>query len=215
MGADISLYSLRHDAHFERFAAWHLRSAEHLDVVWATGLGDDEYRSWAYAVFCRNGEMPADAFGDLLHARKVRLTERAVEILRARGALDGGPAGVPEPWREGPGEVFPAGMVYVGGEPVGSFLWQEIVACVARGVQAHVAALYWEIWPVCTVHDRGLHVSAARGRAGWWCLATDHLVSWVLDPDSAPDSSGSDPSDSDPDPSDTVTARPGRHRPRQ
>ncbi|MFH9663459.1 hypothetical protein ACH4NF_34930 [Streptomyces sp. NPDC017248] len=177
--------------HFEYFTAWHLRCVEVLDAARATDMGDDEYRSWAYTVFSRNGELPPAAFGALLHARRVRLTERALDLLAEHDARDAGPVEIPRPWVEDPGEAFPLGMATVGGELVDSFTWQGIVICVARGVQAYVAEAREELWPVCPDHGRGLHAAPAQGRAAWWCLATDHVVAWILDPDPFPGASAS------------------------
>lgn len=130
---------------------------EELDATRATDTGDDEYRSWAYTVFSRNGELPPADFGALLHARRVRLTERALDILAEHGTWDGGRV-------EDTGEAFPLGMATVGDELVDAFTWQEIVICVVRGVQAHVAEAREERWPVCPEHGRGLHAGPAQGR---------------------------------------------------
>ncbi|MFE7215428.1 hypothetical protein ACFU93_37020 [Streptomyces sp. NPDC057611] len=179
--------------HPERFAAWHACVARQLDAGRsAADLQDDEYRSWAYEVYCQHGEIPEAAFADHLHLRQLRLSERALKCLADRDLRSGGPGEAPEPYAESPGEQFPTGLVNVGDERIGSFLWQEIVADVGRGGQAHVAEARGKLWPVCPEHGRGLHAAATGGRAGWWCLATDHLVAWVLDPDPAPDPSAPD-----------------------
>ncbi|MFF9520831.1 hypothetical protein ACF1DV_02460 [Streptomyces achromogenes] len=137
---------------------------EELDATRATDTGDDEYRSWAHTVFSRNGELPPADFGALLHARRVRLTERALDILAEHGTRNGGRVDGLRPWVEDTGEAFPLGMATVGDELVDAFTWQEIVICVVRGVQAHVAEAREERWPVCPEHGRGLHAGPAQGR---------------------------------------------------
>lgn len=81
-------------------------------------------------------------------------------------------------WEEGRAE-----NVYVtlpNGEWWGNPLWQgshdprreeplAALAAVAEAAQDTLAERLWQAWPVCTVHDLGMHLGEAEGRPVWRC----------------------------------------------
>ncbi|MFI9248931.1 hypothetical protein [Streptomyces sp. NPDC053069] len=45
----------------------------------------------------------------------------------------------------------------------------EALTAVADAVQETVTECLWRAWPLCTVHDLGMHPREANGRPCWWC----------------------------------------------
>ncbi|MGW1165722.1 hypothetical protein [Streptomyces sp. NPDC001153] len=45
----------------------------------------------------------------------------------------------------------------------------EALMAVADAAQDTVSERLWRAWPVCTVHDLGMHPRDADGRPSWWC----------------------------------------------
>ncbi|MFI2205337.1 hypothetical protein ACH47Z_32060 [Streptomyces sp. NPDC020192] len=68
-------------------------------------------------------------------------------------------------------------QVYVAlsnGEAHGSSLMSgksaaEAVMAVADAGQDTVTERLWRVWPVCTVHDLGMHPRDVDGTPSWWC----------------------------------------------
>ncbi|WP_369387763.1 hypothetical protein AB5J72_09240 [Streptomyces sp. CG1] len=45
----------------------------------------------------------------------------------------------------------------------------EALMAVADAAQETVSERLWRAWPVCTVHDLGMHPRDVDGRPSWWC----------------------------------------------
>jgi hypothetical protein len=45
----------------------------------------------------------------------------------------------------------------------------EALTAVADAAQETVSELLWRAWPVCTLHDLGMHPRDVEGRPSWWC----------------------------------------------
>ncbi|MEU6774944.1 hypothetical protein [Streptomyces sp. NPDC046759] len=45
----------------------------------------------------------------------------------------------------------------------------EALMSVADAAQETVTECLWRVWPVCTVHDLGMHPRDVGGRPSWWC----------------------------------------------
>ncbi|MCC5474222.1 hypothetical protein [Streptomyces barringtoniae] len=45
----------------------------------------------------------------------------------------------------------------------------EALMAVADAAQDTVTERLWRAWPVCTVHDLGMHPRDVDGRPSWWC----------------------------------------------
>ncbi|WEO98842.1 hypothetical protein A6P39_035030 [Streptomyces sp. FXJ1.172] len=45
----------------------------------------------------------------------------------------------------------------------------ETLLAVADAAQETVTERLWRVWPVCTVHDLGMHPRDVDGRPSWWC----------------------------------------------
>ncbi|MGK5639107.1 hypothetical protein ACSNOK_12495 [Streptomyces sp. URMC 126] len=43
------------------------------------------------------------------------------------------------------------------------------LATVAEAAQETVTERLWQAWPLCSVHDLGMHPRDADGRLSWWC----------------------------------------------
>lgn len=82
------------------------------------------------------------------------------------------------PWEEGePENVY---VTLPTGEWWGNQLWQgspdpprdeplAALAAVAEAAQDTVTECLWQAWPVCTVHDLGMHLGEQDGRPVWRC----------------------------------------------
>lgn len=85
------------------------------------------------------------------------------------------------PWEEGePENVY---VTLPNGEWWGNQLWasspdspreerltaRAALAAVAEAAQDTVTECLWQAWPVCTVHDLGMHLGEADGRPVWRC----------------------------------------------
>ncbi|MEU1403008.1 hypothetical protein ABZ471_11705 [Streptomyces sp. NPDC005728] len=77
------------------------------------------------------------------------------------------------PWEEGEPE-----QLYVAltprewhGQPLGldSDTSTAALLAVAEAAQDTVTERAWQAWPVCAVHDLGMHVREVDGRPSWWC----------------------------------------------
>ncbi|MFH8772597.1 hypothetical protein [Streptomyces sp. NPDC017958] len=80
------------------------------------------------------------------------------------------------PWEEGePDQVY---VALANGESHGNPLWADpdtaadALEAVAEAAQETVSELLWQAWPVCSVHDLGMHVRKVAGRPSWWCAGT-------------------------------------------
>ncbi|MFF4500905.1 hypothetical protein [Streptomyces sp. NPDC001401] len=59
----------------------------------------------------------------------------------------------------------------------GNQLWQgspdsprdDALAAVAEAAQDTLTECLWQAWPVCAVHDLGMHLSEKDGRPAWRC----------------------------------------------
>lgn len=80
------------------------------------------------------------------------------------------------PWAEDEPE-----QVYVGlanGQWHGNSLWAHpstatvALETVAEAAQDTVSERLWQAWPVCSVHDLGMHIREVSGRPSWWCAGT-------------------------------------------
>ena len=81
-------------------------------------------------------------------------------------------------WEEGePENVY---VTLPNGEWWGNELWQgspgspreeplSALAAVAEAAQDTVTERLWQAWPVCTVHDLGMHLGEKNGRPAWRC----------------------------------------------
>ncbi|MFI7104908.1 hypothetical protein ACIBK9_01220 [Nonomuraea sp. NPDC050227] len=57
---------------------------------------------------------------------------------------------------------------------------QTALLSLAEAVQETVMELTWTVWPVCPVHDRGLHVGGPDRGPVWWCAVDGgHVVALV------------------------------------
>ncbi|WBO67816.1 hypothetical protein [Streptomyces camelliae] len=45
----------------------------------------------------------------------------------------------------------------------------EAMTAVADAAQETVTERLWRAWPVCTVHDLGMHARDVDGTPSWWC----------------------------------------------
>ncbi|KUN06199.1 hypothetical protein AQI95_15005 [Streptomyces yokosukanensis] len=45
----------------------------------------------------------------------------------------------------------------------------EALTAVADAAQDTVSERLWRAWPLCTVHDLGMHPRDIDGRPSWWC----------------------------------------------
>ncbi|OLZ72095.1 hypothetical protein AV521_09245 [Streptomyces sp. IMTB 2501] len=45
----------------------------------------------------------------------------------------------------------------------------ETLMAVADAAQETVTERLWRVWPLCTVHDLGMHPRDVDGRPSWWC----------------------------------------------
>ncbi|MGW3204843.1 hypothetical protein [Streptomyces sp. NPDC001135] len=45
----------------------------------------------------------------------------------------------------------------------------EALMAVADAAQGTVTERLWRAWPLCTVHDLGMHPREVGGRPSWWC----------------------------------------------
>jgi hypothetical protein len=52
----------------------------------------------------------------------------------------------------------------------------DMTVTVADDVQEIVMEEWWAAWPVCPVHDRGLHPERAGDMAVWRCRVGEHVV---------------------------------------
>ena len=72
------------------------------------------------------------------------------------------------------------------GHGLGAYGLDDAIAAVADGVQEYLAAVQFEVWPVCPRHHLGVHVRPVGTCAGqpdpdpgfggpavWWCRADD------------------------------------------
>jgi hypothetical protein len=55
----------------------------------------------------------------------------------------------------------------------------QALAETADYLQKHVAEDIWSPWPVCPIHDVGVHAEVRDHAAVWWCRFGTHLVAPV------------------------------------
>ncbi|MFJ9866882.1 hypothetical protein [Streptomyces sp. NPDC101165] len=80
------------------------------------------------------------------------------------------------PWEEGePDQVY---VALANGEWHGNPLRAapdtaaDALEAVADAAQETVSERLWQAWPVCSVHDLGMHIREVSGRPSWWCAGT-------------------------------------------
>ncbi|GHI09454.1 hypothetical protein AQI88_37685 [Streptomyces cellostaticus] len=77
------------------------------------------------------------------------------------------------PWEDGEPEQVHVALA--DGQWHGNSLWAgprtaaDALAAVAEAAQDTVTERLWQAWPICSVHDLGMHVRKVSGRPSWWC----------------------------------------------
>ncbi|MFF7754444.1 hypothetical protein ACFZCP_35595 [Streptomyces sp. NPDC007971] len=79
-------------------------------------------------------------------------------------------------WEEGEPAQFLVALS--SGEWHGGPLWLDrttpaaALQEVAEAAQDTVTERLWQVWPVCSLHDLGMHVREVSGRPSWWCAGS-------------------------------------------
>ncbi|MFI6245399.1 hypothetical protein [Streptomyces sp. NPDC051016] len=158
-----------------------------LQAVWRQGdLIPEEVLAWMSDVYDELGEIPGDEFCDLWTARTFSMARSAFEVIgksvfdETRKRIFGEDLCYVNYFRDP--DFGPVGVVRFKSAEVSTPDWAEVLGVVAEGVQEFVMDYYMTVWPVCDLHDFGLHVDYFQETAVWKCnggLDGGHVVRTV------------------------------------
>jgi hypothetical protein len=161
----------------DEFVNWLRVSSAEVDVDFE-GLRahDRSDLGWFRQVYDELGPISPSRLGLLLEEARGKSSEMALEIMTGevqfhhKTMFNAQIEERPSEWYQGR-----RGFYFLDRESR-SWTIEDAILDIGDTVQAEIAELDWEVWPVCELHGVGLHLQEIAGQVVWWCRPESHAV---------------------------------------